>query len=233
MELGDDGQQDTAETTNHLAAQPRCNGKTIATRTSYSANTADLAATRYCPGLVAVIPCATEFDWWEKSWPDGTRYDLLLGSWAVCVHDIDIGHPLMFHGKLMYEQQQATLDGQKRSEDCLKLFPTLQPVDEDQNYSMCQLALRRRESNGKHGAADDYNTMSFHDDRGTNGHNSLGSSTSSLLLQLRRYTKPVQYWASWLDANTANGAISRFLSAPGNTKCCDSHRKQPWRLSAS
>ena len=217
MELGDDEQQDAEEIIDHVAAQPWCNGKIIATGTSYSANTADLVATRDCPGLVAVVPCAADFDWWENFWPGGVRNDLLLRAWAKAVHDIDTGRPLMFNGRVVYGEdwkQHATLNGQERVEDCLELFPTLQPVDEDQDCSMLQVALRCREVGGKHWTSDGYDNVLFRDDKGTNGHSFFGSSASSLVGQLRRHAKPVQYWASWMDANTADEAISRFLSAP-------------------
>lgn len=60
-ELGPEEQADIDEIIGHLAGLPWSNGKIIATGTSYTANTTDLATTRPAPVLVGAIPRATRF----------------------------------------------------------------------------------------------------------------------------------------------------------------------------
>lgn len=85
MELGDDEQQDDEELNDHLAAQPWCNGNIIAMGTSYSADTADLATTCDFPCLMAVVPCAADFDRCKNFWSGGIHNDLSLRSSAKVV----------------------------------------------------------------------------------------------------------------------------------------------------
>jgi uncharacterized protein len=100
------------------------------------------------------------------------------------------------------------------AEDCLKIFPGLQPVDEDRDCALLQQALVSREDEGRHWRADDYVNALFRDDKSVNGHSFFGSGTAAHLDAVRREKKPVQFWASWLDANTANGALIRYRCAP-------------------
>ena len=107
---------------------------------------------------------------------------------------------------------QAGLDGRLRAQDCLKLFPTLQPVDEDPDCLLLQKALTSRETNRPHWTVRDYADAIFRDDVGRNGHRFFNGGTGAHIAAVRRHAKPVQYWASWIDANTAEGALSRFRS---------------------
>ena len=97
-ELGPDEQQDMDEVLRHLAAQPWSNRKIVATGVSYTANTADMATTRAAPALVAAIPRATDFDYWEIFWPGGIANGSLFKDWAKAVRDLDIGR-----SKLLFE----------------------------------------------------------------------------------------------------------------------------------
>lgn len=214
-ELGHEEQQDVEEIISHLAAQPWCNGKVIATGTSYPGTAADLAATREAPALVAVIPRSADFNFWELFWPGGIHNDSFFRAWADIVYDIDFGRPFMVEGMVRYEQQNPSFDGRLRAEDCLELFPTLQPVDEDTaDCLLLQKALQSREEGGKHWTADDYNRVSYRDDESTQGHSFFSSCGASQIPAIIQQGKPVQWWASWIDANTSDEAISRFLSAP-------------------
>ncbi|KAF2171869.1 hypothetical protein M409DRAFT_18101 [Zasmidium cellare ATCC 36951] len=216
-ELGLEEQADAEEIIAHIAAQTWCDGKVIVYGTSYSGNTADLATTRNAPALVAAIPCATDFNWWELFWPGGIANDAFFRAWAHTVYDIDFGRPFVYEGVTRASDeagQSVSLDGRTRAEDSLKLFPTLQPVDEDADCSLLQMALQSREDGGRHWTADDYAAVLYRDDRGTNGHCYFESSAASQIPGVIRQGKPVQWWASWTDGNTADEGISRFLSTP-------------------
>jgi putative CocE/NonD family hydrolase len=206
-ELGPDEQADMDEIIEHLASLPWSNGKIIATGTSYTANTADLATTRLLPALVGAIPRATDFDWWEGLWPGGIQSDAPIRDWAAMVYDMDFGRSTVV-------SDEKVLNGQSTVHDIAKLFPLIQPVDEDVDNKLVHEALRTREADGRHWTADDYNNIFFRDDKTANGHSFWDASAAAYMDDVRREKKPVQYWASWMDATTGDEAINRFRSAP-------------------
>jgi putative CocE/NonD family hydrolase len=78
-----------------------------------------------------------------------------------------------------------------------------------------QQALRTREDLGRHWRFEDYDNALFRDDAGLNGHAIFDACTAAHIPAVLKQKKPVQFWASWLDANTADEAINRFRSTPG------------------
>lgn len=153
----------------HLADLPWSNGKIIATGTSYTGNTADLATTRPAPALVGAIPRATDFDWWELFWPGGMPNNSMFRDWAAAVHEMDFGRSTVLSDSAQNGEEKI-LDGQSRVDDIAELYPLIQPVDEDAKYTLVQEALRTREADRRHWNADDYNNILFRDDRTANGH---------------------------------------------------------------
>lgn len=206
-ELGPDEQADMDEIIRHLAALPWSNGKVIATGVSYTANTADMATTRPAPALIGAIPRATDFDYWEIFWPGGVPNDALFKDWAEAVHDLDFGRC-----RILFEP--GPFDGSANIKDIGHLFPAIQPVDDDAEHRLVHNALSTREVGRRHWTADVYADVSFRDDVGGNGHSFFDSGAAAHMDAVRREKKPVQYWASWLDANTGDEAINRFRSAP-------------------
>ncbi|KIX04698.1 uncharacterized protein Z518_05568 [Rhinocladiella mackenziei CBS 650.93] len=213
-ELGPDEQQDAEEIIAHITAQPWSNGKVISTGVSYTGNTADMATARDAPGLIASIPRATDFDFWELFWPGGCPNDSLFKDWSTGVYEIDFGRPHTINGRPIYPRH-AGLDGRVNAQDCLSLFPTFQPVDEDPHCLILQQALRTREGLGRHWRFEDYDNALFRDDAGLNGHKIFDSCTAAHIPAVLKQKKPVQFWASWVDANTADEAINRFRCTPG------------------
>lgn len=213
-ELGPDEQQDAEEIIAHITAQSWSNGKVITTGVSYTGNTADMATTRDAPGLIASIPRATDFDFWELLWPGGCPNDSLFKEWAIGVYEIDFGRPHTVDGRPVWPQDPG-LDGRVNAHDCLSLFPTLQPVDDDPDCLVLQQALRTREESGKHWRFEDYDGALFRDDVGLNGYRIFDSCAAAHIPAVLKQKKPVQFWASWFDANTADEAINRFRSTPG------------------
>ncbi|MCJ1401054.1 hypothetical protein MMC11_004266 [Xylographa trunciseda] len=212
-ELGPDEQADMDEIIDHLAGLPWSNGKIIATGTSYTATTADLATTRPAPALVGAIPRATDFDFWELLWPGGIPNDSNLRYWAAMVLEMDFGRSTVVSGSAPNEEEKI-LDGQSKIDDIAELFPLLQPVDEDGEYTLVHEALGTREADRRHWIADDYNNIFFRDDRTASGHSFFDACAAAHMDDVRREGKPVQYWGSWMDANTGDEAINRFRSAP-------------------
>ncbi|KAK5064910.1 hypothetical protein LTR84_000744 [Exophiala bonariae] len=214
-ELGPDEQRDAEEIIAHVTAQAWSDGKVVATGVSYTGNTADMATARDAPGLIASIPRATDFDFWEALWTGGCPNDSMFEDWAKGVYGIDFGRPHIVDGAIIYPWQHNGLDGCKNAKDCLSLFPTLQPVDDDLDCLMLQEALRTREENGRHWTFEDYENALFRDDAGLNGHAIFDACTGAHVTDVVMQKKPVQFWASWMDSNTADEAINRFRSTPG------------------
>ncbi len=212
-EVGPDEQRDMDEIIAHVAGQSWSNGQVIASGVSYTANTADMATTRPAPALLAAIPRQTDFDFWELFWPGGIPNRTMFFDWSWGIYEIDFGRPRTRLGGLA-TSAHAGLDGRQRREDCRALFPVLQPVDEDPDCTLLQEALRTREELGPHWSPDDYADRPFRDDAGLNGHPFFEGCTGSHMAAVRRERKPVQYWGSWIDCNTAEAALSRFRSAP-------------------
>ncbi|KAF2421121.1 CocE/NonD hydrolase [Tothia fuscella] len=194
-ELGIRQQEDMDEIIEHLTDLPWCNGKIIATGTSYTANTADLATSRPKAALVAAIPRATDFDWWEAFWPGGIANDSLLKGWAELVSEMDFGR-LKVKSNSALEGEEKILDGRKRIGDIADLFPLIQPVDEDTDHKLVLEALQTREVHHCHWKADDYSDISFGDDRTVSGHSFFDASA-----------------AAHMD-NIRDESINRFRSAP-------------------
>jgi uncharacterized protein len=91
----------------------------------------------------------------------------------------------------------------------------LQPVDEDRDYRLLREALNTRETERKHWTTEDYANALFRDDKGLNGYPIFEGSAGDHLAAVRRERIPVQYWGSWVDANTADAALNRYRSTPG------------------
>jgi len=201
VDIGPEEVRDTDEIVAHLAAQPWSNGQVVASGVSYSADTADRATSRAAPALIAAVPRQTDFDAYTNLfYPGGVTNDYMLNGWGGYTREIDQGR----------DGRDAGLDCAKRAEDCAKLFPTLQPVDEDPDRKLLREAVSGRTRWGP----DDYAGALFRDQKGLNGYTMFSSSPAADLAGIRAQKKPVQYWGSWMDAGTAAAALDRFRSAP-------------------
>jgi putative CocE/NonD family hydrolase len=194
-------QADMEEIIGHLAAQSWSNGKVVAIGTSYLADTADMATSRPAPGLVGAIPMQADFDVYQHLfYPGGVTNTGFIIDWGLRTRMMDLGQSV----------DGLPLNGRLRRGDLPALYPQLQPVDVDTDCSQLHAALQ----NKQRWLPQDWLGVSFRDDRGANGYTLFSSSPASALAGIRRECKPVQYWGSWMDAGTADSALSRFRSAP-------------------
>ena len=129
-ELGPDEQRDAEAIIAHVAGQPWSTGKVVMTGVSYTGNTADMATTRQAPALVGVIPRQTDFDFWELLWPGGIPNDFMFLDWSTGAYEIDFGRPRTRQGEAR-DRGAGGMRWPPARQDCLKLFPSLQPVDDD------------------------------------------------------------------------------------------------------
>lgn len=185
----------------HLKSRPWSNGQVIATGVSYMADTADLATGSPARVTGAVVR-ESDFDGYLNLFaPGGVANDFMMSQWG--------GETLLRdYGKSL--DPKAPLDCRLRAQDCPGLWPRLQPVDADPQFHQLRAALDRR----RHWKPDDYRLAEFRDDKGANGYTMLSSSPAAYLPQIARQAAPVQYWASWMDAGTAEGVLSRYRSLP-------------------
>lgn len=201
VEMGAEERTDMDEIIAHLAAEPWSDGRVVAYGVSYMADTAAFAASRPAPGLVAAIPRQLDFDAYTQGFmPGGVQNDYLLYVWGNYTQTIDLGR----------SPSNEALDCRARAEDCPALFPLLQAVDEDRDYALLREALNGRRRWGP----EDYVNAPFRDDAGANGYSLFSFSPAADLGGLRRERKPMMVWGSWLDATTADAALSLFRSAP-------------------
>jgi len=201
VELGPAERADMDEIIAHLAAQPWSDGRVVAYGVSYMADTADLAASRSAPALVAAIPRELDFDAYAHAFmPGGVLDEFLLFTWGRYTNEIDLGR----------SPKDKARDCRARAEDCRALFPLLQPVDDDPDCKLLREALNGR----RHWTPEDYVGAPFRDDPGRNEYSMLEFSPASALAGIRREAKPTMTWGSWLDSATAEAALARFRSAP-------------------
>jgi putative CocE/NonD family hydrolase len=201
VDIGPDEVADMDEIIAHLASQPWSSGEVIAHGFSYMADTADWATSRPAPALVASLPRQTDFDMYTHLFlPGGVSNDWFLSSWGSATRKMDLGRSGRDDG----------LDCVERAADCAALFPTLQPVDGDESFTLLREALTGRVRWGP----ESYMNAEFRDDLGGNGYSLFSSGPASALADIRRERKPVQYWGSWMDGGTAEAALARYRSAP-------------------
>lgn len=200
VDVGPEEVRDMDEIIAHLAAQNWSNGKVFAHGTSYMADTADVATSRPAPALKAAIVREVDFDvFLNVFFPGGIANDWFLNTWGGATKAMDEGRSL-----------DGNLNCLKRAEDCPGIWPILDRVDADTDYSELRSALAGRDR----WAPDDYADLVYFDDKGRNGYTFFESSPSSHLDGIRAQAKPAQIWGSWMDAGTARAALSRYLSAP-------------------
>ena len=180
--------RDLGDVVRWIATQSWSDGTVGAIGTSYTANTAQLAAATGGRPLKAVIPRFMDFDAWaDLTAPGGVINSFLLRQWGEAVAAMDrntpSGNPP--HG--------------------------VRPVDGDSGRALLIAAVKDHEANpplyeigprAVHrdqvmpewaGSSDDYATFRWRD-------------------PIERARVPIFGWASWFDAGTSNGAISRWLT---------------------
>lgn len=201
VELGPDEVADMDEIIHHLKAQPWSNGQIIAAGLSYMADTADLA-TGSPAGLTGAIIRQADFDIYRGLMvPGGIWNDAMLEGWGADTLRRDLGRSV---------DPSLGLDCALRVADCPGLFPRLQPVDADRDFALVRSAIAGR----KRWTSATYQGVEFIDDKAGNGHVLAPFSPSTHLPAIRQQRVPVQYWGSWMDAGTADGALTRFNAAP-------------------
>jgi hypothetical protein len=202
VEIGPQEVKDMDTLIRYFRRRPWSTGEVIATGVSYMADTADIAAGSPAR-LTATVVRESDFDaYLDLFSPGGVANDGMMSVWGGDTLLRDYGRS---------SNPKDALDCALRAEDCAKLWPRLQPVDGDDDYRLLRAAIASRV---RHWQPGDYRNAEFRDDKALNGYTELSSSPAAYLAQLRRERIPAQYWGSWMDAGTADAALSRYRSLP-------------------
>ncbi len=201
VEMGPDEIADMDAIIRYLKTRPWSDGTVIAAGLSYMADTADLA-TGSSAGLAGAIVREADFDVYRDLMvPGGIWNDAMLEGWGADTLRRDLGRSV---------DPALDLDCAERVADCPKLYPRLTPVDADRDFALVRAAIagRRRWTSATYAGAD------YFDDKARNGFALAQFSPAMRLAAIRRQKVPVQYWGSWMDAGTADGALTRYVDAP-------------------
>lgn len=175
-----------------IAQQPWCNGQVIGFGNSYAGNTADWMAERRPKSLVAIVPRFPDYDpYADLYFPGGVPNAYMGTTWGKMVKDLDLN-------------QRVEKDGS----------PTrgVRPVDADTSGSGLSSVIARRAEMPS--VYEGLKQVTFRDDRPTGwaGESMDDWGIHTHAKQLEAGKTPMQTWAGWMDAGTANGAIHRFMT---------------------
>jgi putative CocE/NonD family hydrolase len=186
---------DMAELAAWAAGQAWCDGSVGALGISYEGSTAELLAAGGEPSVRAIIPQETEFDiYTDIVFPGGIRNEWFIDTWNDTNHQLD-------RNKVPKEWGWSA-----------RLFVTgVRPVDGDDKKEQLQAAIEEHNQNPDVHAA--VQGITYRDD--------LFGSTGVILDEMSFFNHrdvvemngaAIFSWGSWLDGNTANAALHRFIN---------------------
>ncbi|MEX2715773.1 MAG: CocE/NonD family hydrolase [Candidatus Sigynarchaeota archaeon] len=188
---------DCKEIMDWIVEQPWSDGNIISWGISYLGLTAELAGMHGHPGLKGVMPM---HDYWDVladvGAPGGVPNTRFLKEWS------DIG-------KSMDQNSSKALA--KEMPLIILVVNHVKPVDEDKDGSMVKAAVKEHEKNVY--PFDLTRVIKYRDDP----IDADGSMVASMCIynykeKIEKSGVPYYYWGSWLDAGTADVAITRFLN---------------------
>ncbi|MBK4730689.1 CocE/NonD family hydrolase [Oxynema sp. CENA135] len=196
--------EDYAEIVEWIARQPWSNGKVGSFGISYEGNATELLAARHPEPLKAIAVQFNNFDpytqlafpggvfneWFVRQWSDGNQVLDANDRSFICVIQKLTGESC--------EAAKAVVTGVK-------------PVDEDADGELLKAAIaERRENLNVYEAAKD---ITYRDDPfGDRGDTLVDFSPYHFREEISKSGIPIFARASWFDAGTARGALSRFFT---------------------
>lgn len=196
--------QDYGEIVDWIIAQPWSNGKVGSYGTSYAGNATEFLGRLNHPAVQAIAPRFNDFDPYSQlAFPGGIFNEWFVKRWSENNHRLDANDRDFVC--LMEELEGAICDA-------LKVVITgAKPVDADRDGTLQAEAIRDRTANlDVYKAAQ---TITYRNDPyGTTGITIQDFSPYRFQENISQSQVPIFSIASWLDAGTANGAFSRFLT---------------------
>jgi putative CocE/NonD family hydrolase len=190
---------DYGEIVRWIAAQPWSNQRVGTFGISYAANTAELTATAAPSALKAIAPRFSDFDVYDQLlFPGGVFFDWFLRTWGDGNRKLDSNDICALSGV-----EGAACEELKRRVTGVK------PVDADHDGSLLAAAVAEHAAN--HRVYDMRRNVEFKDDPvAWAGDTMLEACVWSHRDAIERSGVAYQAWASWLDAGTQLGALSRY-----------------------
>jgi putative CocE/NonD family hydrolase len=188
---------DYGEIVRWVANQTWSNGRVAATGSSYLGNTAELAAIHGGPAFRSAAPRFSDFDLYRYAvFPGGVPNTVLLNAWASMVAGLDKNDACVFL-PAPCEPNTAGVKPVTGAEDLLPAAIAAHANNLDVS-SLLQNLEYIDDSASRDG--DTEVTLS-------------SVSPSMQMTALDQAAVPMQFWVSWYDAATAQGALSRYMSA--------------------
>ncbi|MER8811228.1 CocE/NonD family hydrolase [Mesorhizobium australicum] len=169
-----------------IAAQPWSTGNVVAYGMSYTANSADLIASRNHPMLKGIVPRWVDYDIFYETWPGGAP-NLTLDRWSELVESLN-------------RNRNSKINANRAG----NLRAGIRPVG-----SQAELA----EALLDHGQAPSYQSVTkitFKDEwlSKVRGFDFSPGAAADLI---SKSGVPIQNWSSWFDSGSAQGSVRRFL----------------------
>jgi putative CocE/NonD family hydrolase len=184
--------RDFGEIIDWIAVQPWSNGKVIGVGNSYAGNTADWMAEQHRPALVGIVPRFPDYDpYSDLYFPGGVPNAFMGRTWGGSVKALDLNH--------MPGPGGAKSLG-------------VRPVDEDRDARELKSAIAARAAVPS--VWEGLKAITFRDDRPVawGGESMDDWGIHSHAAAVEASGTPIQTWAGWMDAGTANGALHRFMT---------------------
>ncbi len=196
--------KDYGEIVDWIIAQPWSNGKVGSYGISYAGNATEFLGRLNHPAVKAIAPRFNDFDPYSQlAFPGGIFNEWFVQRWSENNKRLDANDRNFV---CVMEQLEGAIC------DALKVVITgAKPVDADRDGTMQAEAIRDRTANlDVYEAAQE---ITYRDDRyGKTGVTIQDFSPYRFQHEISRSQVPLFSIASWLDAGTANGALSRFLT---------------------
>ena len=200
VEWSDAEVADMGEVTEWIASQPWSDGNVGAVGISYSGNTAELSTIPASPALRAVAPLYSDFDpQFFLTMPGGVYNRVFVEAWNGANQALDAND--------ICALEKAEGLG------CwlLKLsVPGVKPVDGDTGGQILRAAIAGHETLDLAAALA---AMSYRDDTLPDGVSIGDVSPYGRIDAIEAAAVPMLVRAGWLDAATADGALSRYLTS--------------------
>jgi putative CocE/NonD family hydrolase len=200
VEWSDAEVADMGEMTEWIASRPWSNGAVGAVGVSYSGNTAELSTIPAHPALGAVAPLYSDFDpQFFLTMPGGVYNEAFVEAWNGANQSLDANDICALEG----------VDGL----ECwwLKLsVPGVKAVDGDTGRALLGDAVAGHQTLDLAGAI---GAMSYRDDTLSDGTSIGDVSPYSRRDEIASADVPMLVRVGWLDAATADGALSRYMTS--------------------
>ncbi|MBI9045659.1 MAG: CocE/NonD family hydrolase [Anaerolineaceae bacterium] len=181
--------EDAYEVVDWIISQSWSDGRIGAYGISYPGTTAELLAATNHPAIKAIWATYHEFDGYTDIALPGGIPSKFINTWGMYTNSLD-------HNQLVSEDPNIL---------------GVKPVDEDIDGSLLQAAVTEHEKNNS--ADTILKNVVFKDDL----MNAANVSTESMLVfahrdQIESSGIPLDIWGSWMDANTPDSVIRRFMT---------------------